>query len=177
MTCISAVRNQDRITMGGDTCATEDDVWTSINNPKVFRIDRFLFGCAGSFRMMDLLHHSLSLPKQKGVSDDTYIRTAFIDSVIRCFKNGDYLDRNNDINIGGTFLVGFRNQIYEVQDDLSVLNCQGWGAAIGSGKSAALGSLFTTTLWENSHQRVMTSLQAAEAVTCGVRGPFIIEEL
>jgi hypothetical protein len=70
----------------------------------------------------------------------------------------------------GTFLVGVRGQLFEVEDDFAVLPCEKF-CAVGCGVSVALGSLYSTE-GQKPQKRIITALEAASTFTTGVRAPF-----
>jgi hypothetical protein len=174
MTCIVAVTHNGRIVMGGDSCASTSRDWQNVSNPKVFHVGEFMLGCCGSFRMIDLLRYHFTPPECTG-DPDRYIRAEFVDAVIECFQKGGWLHKTGNVVEGGNFLVGFRNRIFEIQTDFSVLAGADWGTSVGSGELAARGSLFTSRFDCDPEHRVHLALEAAEACVPSVRGPFLIE--
>jgi ATP-dependent protease HslVU (ClpYQ) peptidase subunit len=175
MTCIVGIAHEGKVFMGGDSCGSSYN-WQQVGNPKVFVVDgKFLIGCTTSFRMIDLLRFELKVEDQKtDMSDDEFIRTVFIRAVRACFKEHGWLEKESGKNEGGNFLVGYKGTLYEVQDDFSVLNSPKEGMSVGSGTSAARGSLYTTREEKDAEARVTKALEAAEAVATGVRAPFIV---
>lgn len=172
MTCIVGVVNKDKVYMGGDSCGSNHASWQTVGNPKVFKVQDFLIGCTSSFRMIDLLAHNFSVQRSHPEdSDDKFMRTTFIEGVRSCLKQGGY---DKDGGKGGNFLVGYKGLLYEVQNDYSILNCPEWGSSVGSGEGPARGSLWTTRKEKDPKKRVMTALEAAEAVVPSVRGPMLV---
>lgn len=175
MTCVVGIAKDGVVYIGADSCGSTPTSAMTVTNPKVFAVDnRFLIGVCGSFRVIDLLQYSLKVNKQSSsMSDDCFMRTIFIPAVRECFvKNGFPLD-DDEIN----FLVGYNGKIYCVEPDLAVLNPTPWGHSIGSGAEAARGSLWTTQHSDDIMHRVLIALEASEAMTPSVRGPFLIEQL
>lgn len=174
MTCIVGVVDKGKIYMGGDSCGASSYSWQTVGNPKVFTVQKFLIGCTSSFRMIDLLAHRLNVKRSHpDDSDDKFMRTTFIEGVRACLKDGGYAKKEAP-ETGGNFLVGYNGMLYEVQNDFSILNCPDWGASVGSGEDAARGSLWTTRKEKDPKKRVLTALEAAEAVVPSVRGPMIV---
>lgn len=174
MTCIVGVVDKNKVYMGGDSCGSNSASWQTVGNPKVFKVQDFLIGCTSSFRMIDLLAHNLNVERSHPKdSDDKFLRTTFIENVRKCLKDGGYGKDGQ----GGNFLIGYQGRLYEVQNDFSILNCSDWGSSVGSGEGPARGSLWTTRKEKDPKKRVMTALEAAEAVVPSVRGPMLILDL
>jgi len=173
------VDGNGKIFIGADTCGSNYYSYT-VENYKVFTVnDKFIIGVCGVFRIIDLLKYKLDVPLQDTLKgdDDKFMRTAFIDSVMDLFDRNGINKVIDGICTGGNFLVGYNGNLYEILDDYSVLNCPKWGHAIGSGESAARGSLFTTKNNKNSEERIKLALESAEAVVPSVRSPFTILSL
>ena len=179
MTCIAAVVENGLVVMGGDSLSSNEDVCQNVENHKVFHVQNFLIGCTASFRSIDILKYCFAVPRFRRLDDaERYMRTTFVNALHACFEKNKFIGQNSETgrDLGGSFLVGFQSKIYQVQDDFSVLTCPNWGGAVGSGQSAALGSLYTSRKNKNAHQRVLAALEAAEAVTPSVRSPFVVLE-
>lgn len=177
MTCIVAVVSNGIVHMGADSLGS--DGWSGIHvgNPKCFITGEFLIGCTSTFRSIDLLRYMLEVPKVHPDTEedaDRYMRTVFINAVRKCFKDNGAIRKNNEIESGSNFLVGYRGLLYEVQNDFSVLNMPCYGSSVGSGADVARGSLFTTKDMDLPPlKRLYAALQAAVEVTVSVRAPFV----
>lgn len=170
MTCIVACVKDNVVHMGADSLGSNGWSKTEALNSKVFIKEGFLIGCTGTFRHIDLLKYKLLIANHcySDQEVDQYMRTTFIDTIIKLLKD-------NEADKDANFLVGFRGNLYEVQDDYSVLNCPLWGAAIGSGEDPARGSLYTTqNLGLAPATRLNLALEAAETVITTVQRPFIL---
>ena len=187
MTCIVGIAQNGKVYMGADSCGSDSSYWLEVSNHKVFTVGPFIIGCCGSFRMIDLLTYSLTGVIQRPEdSDDKFIRTVFVNEIKKCLKEADAL---RDNHLDGEFLVGYKGKLYVFQSDFSILNCDQWGHATGSGIWAAKGSLWTTqseiknedgTTTTNHFavkERLILALRAAEACVPSVRGPFVIKEV
>lgn len=178
MTCIVGIAREGAVYIGGDSCGSTSSSWVHVPNPKVFPLgEGMLVGAAGSFRMIDLLRFSVRLPAHDAaVSADAFMRTAFVAALRKTFLDEGYLHRECLRDSGGNFMVGYQGQLFEVQDDFSVLNAPEYGLSCGSGEAPARGSLWTTRGAWDCRLRVQQALEAAEATTPSVRGPFLILE-
>lgn len=169
MTCIVGLVDQDKVIIGGDSAAT---VGTSISlwsDPKVFKIGDFIFGCEGSFRMIQLMKYKFIPPKSKPRDIFKYLCTDFPDEIMRLIKEGSF----GDLGKFGSFLVGYKNRLFEFDYDLQVgenINCM---ASIGAGADIALGSLYTSKgSGLTANQRVLKALEASAFYCTSVEKPF-----
>jgi hypothetical protein len=181
MTCIVGQVDQKRgrVFVGGDCAGTgETNQQVLLVDPKVFRVDDFLFGCVGDIRMMQLLHYSLELPPCPETVDlARYLSTDFITAVRTCFRDGGYAKKKDEREHGGTFLVGARGRLFCVEDNYQVWETQNGYHAIGSGDDLALGVLYASQQIEAllPEQRIRLALEAAAFHNATVRPPFLLE--
>jgi ATP-dependent protease HslVU (ClpYQ) peptidase subunit len=120
-----------------------------------------------------MLSHLRNTRKKK--DDMTYLVTDFVDSVRDCFRDNGYLTRESDVESGGSFLFGYRNNLYSMEDDFQIAKSQANFAACGCGAQVALGAMAASrTLGLTPEKRIELSLLAAEEFSAGVRGPFTI---
>lgn len=172
MTCIVGLVDGGKVYLGGDSAGVDGLHLAVRKDPKVFRVGECIIGFTSSFRMGQLLAHSLKPPKWHGDKDVfEYMVTDFVDAVRECLKAGGYARRNCEAEEGGTFLVGFHGRLFEIEEDYQVGETLAGVAACGCGRDVALGSLFSTTKMP-AIERVRLALQAAEAFNAEVRGPF-----
>lgn len=175
--------------MGSDCAGVSGLDLVQRADKKVFRVGEFLIGFTTSFRMGQLLQYSLRLPS---VEDDLhrYMVTKFVDAVRECLKAGGYAKKENEVEEGGTFLVGVRGRLFKVVSDYQVGESLYPYDAAGCGEAYALGALaiyhglqsvLTPNIDLNNHvnpeYRIRHALGAAQSYSAGVRGPFHIEKL
>ena len=177
MTCIAALVHKGTVYMGGDSAGVGSWSLTVRADEKVFKRGPFLMGFTTSFRMGQLLRYSLDAPKQKD-GQDTYafMVTDFIDAVRKCLKDGGYAKKDNEVESGGTFLVGYRGRIFKVDSDYQVGEAADGFDAAGCGCEIASGALYATSR-QAPRRRIETALAAAERLCAGVRGPFTVLKL
>lgn len=177
MTCIVGVVHKNKVYIGGDSAGVSNlDVIVRADS-KVFTNKDFVFGFTSSFRMGQLLRYAFTPPTRNEHQDVyEYMVTEFVDQVRKCFRVGGYAKKHNEVESGGTFLVGYHGRLFSIQNDYQVGESSLPYDAVGCGESYALGSLFTTKLKEPK-ARIRMALSAAEQFSGGVRGPFkIVEE-
>ena len=179
MTCIVAAKAKDgSIVMGADSAGSDSWSLIVLKDPKIYRVGSMLIGFTSSYRMGQLLGHSLSLPEHHAdVPLEKYMATTFMDAVRSCLKNGGYAKTENSVESGGTFLAAYKGRIFQVQENFSVVENGRDYDSCGSGFMLALGSLYATVEMKDTKKRVELALDAAESFCASVRGPMRVEVL
>jgi ATP-dependent protease HslVU (ClpYQ) peptidase subunit len=181
MTCIAELVKGGNVYIAGDSAGSNN--WHQLTlrlDRKVFRRDdlNMIFGCCGSYRMTQLLHYVFAPPLPASEEEDLehYMATTFIDAVRSCFTEGGFAKKKEEREKGGSFLVGLRGRLFQIESDYQVgVSLDGY-AAIGSGDDIALGALFATRYLDMpSEQRLTLALEAAQHHIISVRAPFLIE--
>ena len=176
MTAIVAISENGKVYMGGDSAGSNSQKIVNRKDEKVFVKGKFIFGCTSSFRMIQILKWSFVIPPhKKGMSDEEYMNTIFINAIRKCFKKYGFgrVSEGSD-NRGGVFLVGYKGTIYEVESDFQVGMCHDNFNAVGCGDDTCIGSLFSTK-HEPARTRLQRALEAAEFRNVGVRAPYVIK--
>lgn len=177
MTCIIGLEEEGRIYIGGDSASVKGWEVRKLAYPKVFVNGPFIIGYTTSFRMGQLLQYKLKLdePKNRNAGDDGYkfIATKFIDAVRKCLREGGFTKVENNTEEGGSFLVGYRKNIYEIASDFQVNRLSDGLYAIGSGASYALGAMKAQGNLDPSH-RITKSLEISAYFTGSVLPPFTV---
>ena len=179
MTAIAALVDNGKIWMGGDSAGVDCGSMCLVvrKDEKVFIRNNFIMGFTSSFRMGNLLRYSLYLPPQiEGATNIEYMNTSFIDAVRGCFKAGGFTSISEYKESGGTFIVGYRGALYEIEDDFQVAMPADDFISCGCGSSFCMGSLYSTIGWD-PETRIKKALESAERFSAGVRGPFVIQSL
>lgn len=176
MTCIVAVRDRGTVYIGGDSAGVGGWDLTVRKDPKVFTLstdhDEYALGFTSSFRMGQLLAHSFTPPRcARGRDAWEYMATDFVNAVRDCLRDGGYARVSDNEETGGTFLVGFRGRLFQIESDFQVAESRDPFMAVGCGGAYALGAFYATK-GEDPAARCLTALKAAERHSGGVRGPF-----
>jgi hypothetical protein len=178
MTCIVALIDDDGVIhFGSDSVGTDGHFAKIMSDPKVFQNGEFLFGYAGSFRLGQILEHGFSPPDRlENQTNKQYLCTTFMEGIKYSFKQHGFLKDNDDTGqdeIDGQFLIGYRGEIFIVQEDFSILHVLDNYLAIGAGEETATAVLYGTRDIElGPIERLHLSLEATEKYVDGVRGPF-----
>ncbi len=177
MTCIIGLIEGSKVYMGADSAGVS---WYDLRiraDQKVFRNGPFLMGFTSSFRMGQLLHYSFSPPTPR-VGQDIYefLATDWIDGVRSCLQQGGYMRKENNVEEGGTFLVGYQGRLFAVYSDFQVAESVKPYESIGCGSGYALGAMYATEGLP-PEERIRKALEAAEQFSAGVRGPFVVKSI
>ena len=180
MTCIVGYldKKNKRSFVGGDSAGVAGLDITIRKDVKVFKVDNFVIGCTSSFRMIKLLRFSFNPPKIKKKDVFEYMCTDFIDAVRECFKKGGFLQKYTEGDEkGGTFIVAYKDRLFEIDDDFQVAENLNGVSAVGCGKNYALGAIHPLQEKDEDPEKiVLAALSAAEFYSGGVSSPFIIEK-
>lgn len=179
MTCIVGVADRGRVFIGADSAGVGGLDLSIRADRKVFRNGPFIMGFTSSFRMGQLLAVKLTPPRFHSEDDPwRYMVRDFIDAVRTCLSAGGFARKDNNVESGGVFLVGFRGRLFRIDNDFQVGERADNFDACGCGESYALGSLSETEgEGYDPERRVLSALQKAEHFSAGVRGPFHVEAL
>jgi hypothetical protein len=183
MTCIVGLEHAGKVYIGGDAAGTGGTHQVIMSEPKVFKRGPFVIGYTSSFRMGQLLQHTLKVPRWTESDNKTSVQSfmvrKFIPAVRVCLAEGGFLKKSEEVIRGGTFLVGYRGELHAVESDLQVGRVADGYYAVGCGMELALGSMHTTStsldpFEQDPRHRITLALEAAEHFSSGVAGPFTI---
>lgn len=179
MTCIVGIAHPGRaVFIGGDSAGVAGLDLRIRRDQKVFNNGQFVFGCTSSFRMIQLLRYKLLVPNRHPQHDVmAFMATTFIDCVRQTLKDGGFAGKSNEVESGGTFLVGHAGRLFSVHNDYQVAESADGFDSCGCGESYALGSLLTTKNSKHTVQdRLKMALECAAHFSAGVVGPFVFED-
>ena len=180
MTCIVAVRDGKTVVMGADSISATFYSKDKAATPKIAQRSGLLIGGCGSWRILNLVQHSLELPTppktRKAMRE--YMVTVFIPALSALLKKSGALHIKDSIQgHSAVLLVASPNYLCTVQTDFSVIESRGNYLATGAGEDFALGSLYATSSFFGPHDRVREALKASENLSPLVSGPFHLIEV
>jgi hypothetical protein len=183
MTAIVAISENDKVYMGGDSAGVGGLSISIRRQPKVFINGPFIIGYTTSFRMGQILQYNLDVktmftpPKDvlKLVVKDymKFMVTRFVPEIKKAFKKGGYQRTNNSVDSCGEFLVGFKGNIFNIQDDYQVSQIEDNYDVCGCASDIMLGSLNSTSE-KGPVERINLALWSAEKYSAGVCEPFSV---
>ena len=179
MTCIVGMRDKSSVIIGGDSLASNAFYKTARGDSKVFCKDGYVVGFSSSYRMGQLLAHTMDFPVPPETSNEKellgFMVSDFIEKVRDCFDKGGFLKKENEVIEGGSFIIGVNGCLFSVIDDFQVEIPSIGFAACGSGSDYALGSMYSTIDMKLSPaERIELALKASEKFSTRVGGPFIV---
>lgn len=176
MTCIVGLKHGKKIFIGGDSAAVCGYEVTPRKDAKVFVRDGVAFGCAGSFRMRDLVRYSLEIPElRRGENLNEYMCVDFVDSLRACFTAGGHMRKDNEQERGACLLVGIRGRLFHIAWDYQVGENSAPYSAIGCADQIALGAmtqLVPLGKGVTPERAIRRALSAAALFNGGVCAPF-----
>jgi ATP-dependent protease HslVU (ClpYQ) peptidase subunit len=178
MTCIVAIAQGGKVHMGCDSAAYDSDSTTHFikTGPKIFTIDDYIIGYSNSFRAGQILQYDFMPP----IPDPKNLMRTMVTDFISAIHNSYERNRFSVDEEKGEFadlIVGVHGKIFTIESDFQVQEYTDNYAAIGSGYSFALGSLYSSKGLKNPHSRIAKSLEAAAKYTGSVKPPFHYETL
>ncbi len=176
MTCIVGLEHKGKVYMGADSAAVNDHLY-SMSNPKLFRLGPFLIGFTSSWRMGQLIQHQLGDVAIQTTKDDLdYLVSHFIEPVRACLKDYGCAKIENNEETGGTFIVAYKQKVYTVWSDFSILRNVSGIACIGAGREFAYGAM-TALVDMPSKKRIHKALTITASMSPWVGPPFHIKRL
>lgn len=160
------------------------DVETAINknNTKIWHIinnNHAIMACQGPIRVSNVIRIIPNLitkyDEQNGGIGYSYILHNVAFRIKNVLKERCYYEDDSNLafeGIGASFLLGYKNQLYEISSDLAVIQYDDY-CCIGSGSSEAIGSL-ESTIGEEPVERIRKALIAASRTDNTIYYPYII---
>lgn len=174
MTCIVGLTHNGKIYLGADSAGISGLDVVIRKDKKVFKNSEFVIGFTNSFRMGQILQYDLEPPEVNHDDMMVYMVKTFIPKLRQTLKDGGFAAIESNKEHGGSFLIGGRGRLFNVQSDFQVgENLNGY-MAIGCGESYAYGSLHTTELDKTLKPkwRIEQALNTAAFFSAGVYAPF-----
>lgn len=178
MTLIVGIIEKEKVYIGADSAGVAGLDVTVRKDVKVFKKGDFVIGCTSSFRMIQLLRFSFTPPKRYDDQDVyEYMCTSFVNELRNVFKGGGFARRDNEVESGGFFLVGYKGRLFTIQGDYQVAEGEKNYDAVGCAESYALGALDVMDESSPAENRIRRALEIGAYRSGGVRPPFIIESI
>jgi ATP-dependent protease HslVU (ClpYQ) peptidase subunit len=202
MSTIVAVVENEIVSMGADSLYQNRSTRITGNNAKIAKLSQMVIGVTGSGRVADTLFYESyaqeienTLPNFLSFKPTTatvaldintqfssYLRCTFVPFLQKTLSRYNLLKHENEEpEMDADIIIGYNGQIYEICCNLSVIDCENWGHAIGSGDDVARGVLYSYEFDEKprrvklyAEDKILMALKAAEYLTTGTRRPFYL---
>jgi ATP-dependent protease HslVU (ClpYQ) peptidase subunit len=183
VTCVIGLLCGNRVIFGADSAGTQPGTLDQarFRTSKSFTNGPYVFGGAGSYRMIQIVEHCFEPPEPDWDKLERFMAHDFADSLRESLKEHGWLEQldERDSASGGELLVSVGGRLFLAEPDFSILEPEQNYYAIGYGAPYAIGALHATAALDppiEARERVMIGLRAAQEFNAGVREPFVIEE-
>jgi ATP-dependent protease HslVU (ClpYQ) peptidase subunit len=180
MTVIVALKTEDDIIMGADSCVTRSGHTLTVGEAKVKRIGGMLWGISGSSVFWQRLPYQLKVPVHPpGVSTDEYMVTLLADELTRHIQEDCTGIMDETKKDGASFLIAYQSSIYSASTHGLMAEYDLPYIAIGAGSSFALGALHAQIEDPgiSPRLRVLRALEAASYFNPNCAGPYTVLSL
>ena len=181
MTCIIGFKDKvsRRVFIGGDSAGVAGCSVTPRKDPKVFEKNGFVIGGTSSFRMLQLLYIHFDPEYDPEIYPDLYeyMVMSFIADIREIFKDHGYLKKENEVESGGQFIVGYQDRMFMIYSDFQVEESLRLYCACGSGEAWAEGAIRAFLMLAGSmdpKEIINHCLEITEEHCSWVRGPHHI---
>ena len=172
MTVLVGIAHEGRVYMGADTAET----WGSKQYPlpsKLWRAGPFVFGAVGCSREAQIVQHRLQIPERHAdVPLLRWLVNDFVDALRTAKNDAGYTEKTTaGVEQGPVLLFGIEGRLFTMASSFAIAEHREF--ALGSGSTAALGSLHTSGQYAiGVRTRLDLALQAACANDIYCAPPF-----
>lgn len=144
MTCVVGMVENGDVHIGADSRGSAGHTYMTRKDSKVFIVEDFIFGFTSSFRMGQIIkYHFNPPPRTENQSIDNYIHTTVLEHIIKILTNKGYNRISNNSIEGGVFLMGYKGNLYEIEEDFQIGQTYSSYSAVGCGEDFAKSCLWT----------------------------------
>ncbi len=183
MSVVIGIKHQGKVYLGADSQMSQGGLKLTHLNPNNYKIWKVLgksgayLGTAGDVRDACIIRTMEGLIGDNAQITYPYVVRHVVPKIIDELKKFNYI-RNKDgyfDNMESTYLLATKDSLFQICTDGCVVEIED-GAAIGSGRETALGSL-NTTFDEEPYARLIKGLKSAENNTVYVGYPFVLADV
>jgi len=171
MTCIIGFidKSKRKMTIAGDRLGSNGHTGSPINQPKIFKRGKILFGYTSSFRYGQILEHYLTIPKDTRKSAYDYMVLDLVPLIRTILEEHKYTGSDEKAKSGVSIFM-YKGFVYELQSDWSVLEYTNI-RSVGSGEDVATGAMIALRdIPMSAKKRANIVLDAASEVVVSVGG-------
>ena len=174
MTCVVAMVDVDgNIHMASDSSASDGHSQVSIKSPKIFQVGEILIGYSNSFRAAQVLEYDFSpTPRTELQEDMEYLCSYFVHDIREAFISAGACDREAN-GCDCDLIIGYRGNIYQLQNDFSILHITDNFLSIGAGSEAANAVLHAIKdMGIKTENMLRLALETTSYYITSVRAPY-----
>jgi len=189
MTCVVSIETEKGVYLGCESLGSNTFTSDNYHYSKIFQVGEMFFGISGSYRVAQALQYSLVVPERGESEDDEAFLAGKLVNHMRltleecgCLSQTSAEGTPSVQNMGeASLILAYRDKIYLIQSDFSILRPKSGEICIGSGGYHAQASLFTSkNLDIPPEDRIKLALQCASnyVISCNddIRVIFIPNE-
>lgn len=180
MTCIVALKAEDKVYMGADTCVVIGGLETRKEKYKLFKIADFLFGCCGDVSVHQVIEKNLEIYLSD--YENKNIHSFLITEIRLRIKNilekyGCLKVDKGIISMEADILIGFKNHLFVMLSDFSVIELDELFNSIGAASNYALGAMEALLhskecLGYSNEELILKVLEISQKYCSVVKAPF-----
>lgn len=159
MTCIVGLKANNKVYLGGERAASNEDSIFHLTKPKVHKIGPYVIGFAGSMEGQRLAYTFDPPRPHDDENIDEFMHTTFL-KYLKDFYDEWWIETGKDSEL--SLIVGIKDKLYEHNSqDMSMNEYSVGYSSIGSGSHFALGYLYGATNLSNPETIVEGAIKAA----------------
>lgn len=170
MTCVVSIETEKGVYLGCESLGSNTFTSDNYHYGKIFQVGEMFFGISGSYRIAQALQYNLVVPERGEAEDDEAFLAGKLVNHMRltlaecgCLSQTSSDGTPSVQNMGeASLILAYRDKIYLIQTDFSILRPKSGEICIGSGGYHAQASLFTSkNLNIPPEDRIKLALQCA----------------
>ena len=184
MSVVVAIKENGKVYMGCDSQVTSGGTRMTLKNPNNYKIwkvigaDNCLMGSVGNLRDACVIRTLDDLVTDYNVYRGhicfDFVVNSILPDIIHRLQTCKFISEGKFDSMDSSFLFAFRDQLYNIHSDGSVIEVDDC-IAIGSGKNEAVGSLLSTE-GEKPETRIIKAIKASAASDIYVDYPIILTD-
>ena len=175
MTCIIGYKHNGKAYVGADSLGSNGWTKAQYDTPKLFEVHGMVIGYTTTYRFGQILQHHLPemLPKAPPYA---FLVESVVPEMRHLLSAHGAKRTDNGIDAGGNCIIGYKGEVYELQNDFSILKPTNGIACVGSGVQVAYGAMLALTT-KDPRAKVRRALEVASEAVTSVGGDLTVMEV
>jgi len=183
MTAIAAIidKKNKRTYLASDSMGSNEHTGHNYKDTKLFKNNHISIAGCGSYRGIQILKYHFS-PRAFQVSEtiENYVYRYLVDEIRNTFKNNGLLKKDNDVEsvTNVRFILAIGDRIFNLQNDLSIIEPENMFCASGSGEYHVESSIYTQLkLGQTDYKKILKdSIKITSEIVLSVGGKIHLIE-